>query len=197
MYVNYMGEIEKKIKKRIKISALQNAVLAAVSISGLLLVSAVAPGILKFFKYSGLEKKLNLRSSTNNRSIDRLIQNGYLIFEERNGKKFLRITESGRKILEKEKLSITKKKRKWDKKWRIVIFDIKEYKKELRNKLRNTLISIGFLKLQNSVWVYPYDCEDFIKLLKADFEIGKEILYIVADEIENSRVIEGYFNLHR
>src|SRR3989338_8627041 len=139
-----MGDIEKKIKNRIRISALQNAVLTTVSISGLLLVSAVAPGILKFFKYSGLEKKLNLRSSTNNRSIDRLIQNGYLIFEEKNGKKFLRITESGRKILEKEKLSIPKKT-KWDQKWRIVIFDIKERKRVLRDKLRNTLVAIGFL----------------------------------------------------
>ena len=191
-----MGEIEKKIKKRVRLSFLQRMILTTVSISGLLIMSAVAPGLLKVFKYIGLERKIKFNTLNSNRSINRLLDGGHLIFEIKSGKKFLRITEKGKKVLEKEKLIISKKKKKWDKKWRIVIFDIKERKRELREKLRNTLISIGFLKLQNSVWVYPYDCEDFIKLLKADFEIGKEILYIVADEIENNSWILQRFNLH-
>lgn len=190
-----MGEIENKIKRKIRISFLQKAVLSSVAVSGLLLVGAIAPGILKFFKYTSFSGKTKLNHSTTNRSIRRLVDNGYIVFEDTNGKKFLRITETGKQFLEKETLAFPKKKRKWDKKWRIVIFDIKEKKRELREKLRNTLISIGFLKLQNSVWVYPYDCEDFIKLLKADFEIGKEILYIVADEIENSKWISRCFGI--
>lgn len=191
-----MGEIEKKITRKIRISFLQRAILSSVAVSGVLLVGAIAPGIFRIFKQFGLEDKIKLNSSSQNRSIRRLLLNKYILFEEVGGKKFLRITEKGRHLLEMEAFAFPKKKRRWDKKWRIVIFDIKEKKKDFRDKLRNTLISIGFLKLQNSVWVYPYDCEDFIKLLKVDFEIGKEVLYIVADEIENSKWIKNYFGIN-
>jgi len=53
------------------------------------------------------------------------------------------------------------------------------------------------MRLQNSVWVYPYDCEDLITLLKADFEIGKEVLYVIADKIENEKVLLKDFGLER
>src|SRR3989344_5509248 len=51
------------------------------------------------------------------------------------------------------------------------------------------------LKLQNSVWVYPYDCEDFISLLKADFKIGKDVLYIIVEKLENDWHLRKFFNL--
>jgi len=49
--------------------------------------------------------------------------------------------------------------------------------------------------LQDSVWVYPYDCEDFINLMKADFKIGKDLLYVVADKIENDKFLAQHFKL--
>lgn len=87
------------------------------------------------------------------------------------------------------------KPKKWDGKWRILIFDISEKRKRDRDKLRFILRSIGFFKLQNSVWVYPYDCEDLINLLKTDLHIGKAILYIVADKIEYDINLKKRFDL--
>ncbi len=54
---------------------------------------------------------------------------------------------------------------------------------------------IGFVRLQDSVWVYPYDCEDFIALLKAELKIGKDVLYAIADTIEHDKGIRRHFNL--
>lgn len=54
---------------------------------------------------------------------------------------------------------------------------------------------IGFLKLQDSVWIYPYDCEELVALLKADFRIGKDILYVIADSLENDGWIKRHFGL--
>jgi CRISPR-associated endonuclease Cas2 len=85
--------------------------------------------------------------------------------------------------------------KKWDKKWRVLIFDIPESRKSDRDKIRNSLLSIGFSKLQNSVWVYPYDCENIISLLKADTEIGDRVLYIIAEAIENEDELKKHFNL--
>ena len=70
-----------------------------------------------------------------------------------------------------------------------------EKRKGLRDKIRLTLNSIGFVKLQDSVWVYPYPCEDLIVLLKADFKIGKDLLYIIADSVENDSELQKLFNL--
>jgi len=87
------------------------------------------------------------------------------------------------------------RKRRWDKKWRMLIFDIREERKNIREKVRRTLISLGFYRLQDSVWVYPYDCEDLVVLLKADFKIGKDLLYIISDEIENDEFLRKAFHL--
>lgn len=91
--------------------------------------------------------------------------------------------------------SILLEPERWDRKWRLLIFDIREKRKSCRDKLRLTLVNLGFIRLQNSVWVYPYDCEEYIALLKADFKIGKELLYIIADEVEGDHVLKRYFGL--
>jgi len=57
--------------------------------------------------------------------------------------------------------------------------------------------SAGFVRLQDSVWVYPYDCEDFTALLKADLHIGREVIYIIAESIENDGWLREQFNLPR
>ena len=57
------------------------------------------------------------------------------------------------------------------------------------------LRAIGFYKLQASVWVYPYDCEDLIVLLKKDFLLGKEVAYILAEEIEGEWILKKHFGL--
>lgn len=77
----------------------------------------------------------------------------------------------------------------------MLIFDIPEYRKGLREKIRRSLIAVGFERLQDSVWVYPYDCEDFIMLLKADFKVGKDMLYMVVDELEYDLPLRRRFGL--
>lgn len=47
----------------------------------------------------------------------------------------------------------------WDRKWRIVIFDIPDDKKVARNILRDKLRQIGFILLQESVFVFPFECK--------------------------------------
>jgi len=109
----------------------------------------------------------------------------------------LRITSAGKKRLEQYKtkeISIPKPK-KWDGLWRIVIFDIAEKRRWQRDKIRSALIAAGFMKLQHSVWVYPYPCEEFVKLLKADEEIGKAVLYIEAKKVEYDKPLRELFSL--
>jgi CRISPR-associated endonuclease Cas2 len=192
-----MGKLEEENKKNIRATKIQKVVLRTIATAGLLSVALLAPNALQMLKLFGLDKKLksmaNQTRSINN-SRQRLVKNGLVAYSDSG---FLYLTKAGEKILreiENRDFKI-KKPKKWDRKWRILIFDIKERNRDIRNKIRNTLVSIGFIKLQQSVWVYPYDCEDLITLLKADFEVGKEILYIIADRIENEKVLLNYFGL--
>ena len=95
---------------------------------------------------------------------------------------------------EKIKLVDTKPK-KWDRRYRMVMFDIPERRNRIRKLLRFEMQEVGFLRIQDSVWVYPFDCEEFISLLKADLRIGKDVLYAVVEEIENDKWIRQHFNL--
>ncbi|KKW41875.1 MAG: hypothetical protein UY91_C0010G0002 [Parcubacteria group bacterium GW2011_GWB1_55_9] len=54
---------------------------------------------------------------------------------------------------------------------------------------------VGFVRMQDSVWVYPHDCEDFIALLKMELKIGKDVLYAIADTIEYDKPLRIHFAL--
>lgn len=75
------------------------------------------------------------------------------------------------------------------------MFDIKEPRRSVRDALRRELQAVGFVKIQHSVWAYPYPCEDFIALLKADLHVGKDILYLVVEEMENDYLLKKHFSL--
>ncbi|KKU67532.1 MAG: hypothetical protein UX89_C0014G0002 [Parcubacteria group bacterium GW2011_GWA2_47_16] len=115
----------------------------------------------------------------------------------RNEKGLLRLTPKGETKLRQLKLREykIKKPKRWDNKWRVLTFDIREERRATRDKIRRTLTVIGFIRLQDSVWVYPYDCENLTTLLKADFKIGKDVLYIIADSIENDSWLRKQFSL--
>lgn len=192
-----MSEIEKELKKERKKINIQKIILGSVATAGLLSVALLAPNAAQMLKSFGIDKKLNTFKNDTNRSLTRLLSAGFVVFVEKDGKKFLKLTEKGKlKLMNLEKYNFKfKKPKKWDKKWRIIIFDIPQKRRLQRDRLRFTLKQIGFVKLQQSVWVYPYDCEELITLLKLNFKIGKDLLYIIAEKIENDKLLKRYFKL--
>jgi len=108
----------------------------------------------------------------------------------------IKITDKGRIQTLKFKLAEMKPpKVRWDGKWRVIIFDIPEKNRMVRTEVRQILSEAGFQRLQDSVWVFPYDCEDFIGLMKMDLEIGKNLLYMIVDQIENDRHLRMDFDI--
>jgi DNA-binding transcriptional regulator PaaX len=109
-----------------------------------------------------------------------------------------RLTQHGKEFVHKmelmESLKMRRPKR-WDGRWRIVIFDIWERRRKVRDKLRFLLMKVGFYKLQGSVWVYPYDSEELVALLRADMHLGNGILYLIAEGIENDTKLKRHFKL--
>lgn len=163
-------------------------ILAVVAVSGIMATAFVAPGATQLLKY--FKKKRKYYPSHINTCLDRLVKNG--LIEKRDGK--LSLTVKGELKLSRYQNELQAKK-KWDGKWRIVIFDIWEKSRKKRDFLRNELSDFGFIKLQNSVWITPYDCEDYINLLKTDVGVGRGVIYIVADKIDNEAKYQKIFDL--
>lgn len=193
--------IEKEIKKRkdgkdrkARVAIVQKAVLYALAVAGGLTVALVAPNALQVLKQFGWVKTKRSPRDTINKSVQRL-ERAKLV--ERDERGFITLTKKGEKRLsEIERANYRIKQPKWwDEKWRLVSFDIKEKRKEVRALLRTTLQEVGFVHLHHSVWVYPYDCEDFLSLLKADYHLGVEVLYIIAEYVENDGWLRKHFRL--
>ena len=192
-----MGIVETEAKKKRRNTNIQQALLAAVALTGVVLVATIAPNAPAVLAKLPSVKRAQLRYRYRT-ALGRLVAQGYIAFEKRDGKQYARITEEGSKILafeqEKARLSNIKKKR-WNGRWRVVIFDVPERRRVVRDRLRDIMKEVGFVRLQDSVWVFPYDCEDFITLLKAELKIGVAILYMVVEHIENDKYLREYFGL--
>ena len=193
-----MGTMEKDIAQKIRRDRIVEIILKTVAAAGFLSIALLAPNALQIVKIfekgkRGQNQKYYLKTAA-----ARLAKQGLIEFKKTDRGTFLRITPAGERKLRTIDLDNfqIKKPKKWDGKWRIVIFDIKEARREVRDKLRTSLVQLGFMRLQHSVWVSPYDCEDFIALLKADFMIGKDILYLIVEKLENDALLRAHYNLH-
>src|SRR3989344_4481940 len=179
--------------ERVKI---QQLVLATVAFAGILAITAVAPNTLQAFAFLTKRHRRYQSPALYRDALSRLKERGFIEFGTHRGASVVCITLMGkRELLRYQLREKSIRSVKWDGKWRMVIFDIYEYKRQTRNRMRHDLLSFGFQRLQNSVWVYPYPCEDIIALLKADHRIGKELLHVTADTIENDRWLKHHFGL--
>lgn len=114
-------------------------------------------------------------------SLKRLRENGLIDFVD-DKTLTLRLTDKGR-----NKALWTKKKmedEKWDKKWRLVIWDIPEKRKKARDLLRHQLKQLGFMKLQNSVWASKKDCTKLLKEYIKKVGIGDWVKVLETENID-------------
>ncbi len=191
-----MGTLEEAVRKRRRLGYVQQATLAAIGIAGILLVGMAAPNTLQLLgKIPGNKYRFKNQSA---HILTRLACEGYITFQEKEGKRYARITEAGRRALAVRGNILgqqIQRKKRWDKRWRVVIFDIPEYRRQTRNRLRAMMRSFGFYRLQDSVWIYPYDCEDVIALVKTELKTGASVLYVIVEKLENDQHLRQEFFL--
>jgi len=108
------------------------------------------------------------------------------------------LTKEGRKRAGKyqiDDLEIEKPKN-WDKKWRVVIFDVPVSSGIIRDVFRRKLKEFGFYPLQQSIWAYPYPCHEEIKLLREFFGLNKKQIQVLeVSKLEDDRFLRKYFKI--
>jgi len=117
--------------------------------------------------------------------------------KNKDGTFAMTLTKRGKKralAYDFDKMKI-KKPEQWDKKWRIVLFDIPELNKKERDALRFHIKKLGFLEYQKSVFIYPYDCKKEIGYIVEFHNIKKFVKFIVADLLDNEKYFKKQFGL--
>ena len=93
-----------------------------------------------------------------------------------------------------ENIKVPEMKR-WDKQWRVVMFDIPERHKKSRDALSGTLKKAGFYKFQKSVFVHPFECKNEVDFVVEFFNLRPYVRYMLASHIDNELDIKQHFNL--
>jgi len=131
-------------------------------------------------------------------SINALYESKLLTSENNpDGSTTLTLTDNGKKralTYQSHTMKIERSKV-WDKKWRVVLSDIPEEKREARDALRDHLHYMGFYGLQKSVSVHPFDCKNQIDFLIELHDVRPYVRFMVADSIDNEADLKRFFNL--
>ncbi|MDO8570351.1 MAG: hypothetical protein Q7R97_02100 [Candidatus Daviesbacteria bacterium] len=183
-------------------------VLLILGVTGLVAGSLLVPAlpmavkpVVDYYKKKNKEKEFKEWEKFNQPRLKfllkRLYQQKVVDFKDTNGQTVITLTDKGRKKVlsyQLEEIMINKPP-KWDGKWRIIIYDIRKERKILGDIFRRFLQKMQFLKLQKSVYLTPYPCDEQIEFLRQYYGLGEEVLYVIAQKVENEGVYKKYFGL--
>ena len=148
-----------------------------------------------FKPYVSGDNKINRKEL--NRTLKRLEQNGLIAIKESGEKTTVYLKKEGEKValqfsVKDLQIKIPKK---WDGRWRVVIFDVPDKHKVARNILKAKLDELGFKMVQKSVYAYPFPCEDEIEFVRSIYEVKPFVKIMTVQEIEDEDRLKNFFEL--
>ena len=180
-----------------KLATIALCVLAIASVP-ILIIGAGALGnavqVFKMFNGSKRYSKRQIQSAFENIKRQKLVE----YVADKDGKTIVRITIKGKTRLRAFDIELMKikKPKKWDGKWRLVVFDIPMRFTKGREALRYHLKNLGFFQFQKSAWIYPYPCEDEIIFIADFFGVGKCVEVLIVESILRDEKFKKHFRLY-
>ena len=120
---------------------------------------------------------------------------GLLAAKVIDGSYLVRATSVGKKQAKKYDLDdiFIKIPKKWDKQWRLIMFDIPVGKQKGRLALLSKLRQLGFIMLQKSIWAHPFECQNGVAVLARAFEVDKYVHQLTCDNISAGEYLKNEF----
>lgn len=141
---------------------------------------ALSPELFKLRRELGRKKDWENFSQL----IYHLKRKGYIKIKNLEHKKGVILTRRGAEKALRVQWKMKQKQKRKDEKWQMVIFDIPESKKVLREILRGALQTLGYQRLQDSVWVCAYDVEKETELIMRNYGIDPYVKVFLIEEVE-------------
>ncbi len=157
------------------------------------------PLLLKYFRKNNNEyevwKQFNI--SYLKRTLRRLEKQKMIEIKDKNGKQSIEISNKGKKKILEFALDelIIEKPKFWDKKWRLLSYDIPTELKKEREILREYLLAWKFYPLHESVFLHAYPCEKEIEFLREYIGVGEYVRIFIVWRIENDKPYKDFFNV--
>ena len=193
-YIERLRDFLSSDTKEAKIATVALCVLALASLPVLVFGAAVIGNAVQCFSMFNGSKRYSKRQIQN--AIDSLKRQRLIEYvSEKNGRTVIKITKKGETRLREFDIELMeiKKPKKWDGKWRLVMFDIPMRFTKGREALRYHLKNLNFLQFQKSAWICPYPCEDEMIFIADFFGVGKYVEIITVENILRDEKIKKYF----
>jgi phenylacetic acid degradation operon negative regulatory protein len=129
-------------------------------------------------------------------ALSKLKNMGFIDKYKKDDDVYYKITDNGEKYFD-DTLKVLKENDLWDGKWRLVIFNIPETNRALRDKLRRSLTGLGMGILQGSVWISTKNIKSKIDKIAEKLKAEKYIKYfeVTSSQGLNQQIIENAWNL--
>lgn len=185
--------------KKPKVSIAQD-ILLGIALAGAIIIAGNSPYfvprlIRSYFRW---RKRAKQQRAFQN-AFYRLRRLGYIKTEQQGRQIYISLTEEGRRKAGRFQINHLKVNRpkRWDRRWRILLFDIEELHKSKREALRGILKELNFYPLQKSVWVHAFSCRDEVELLKDFFGLtSKHIRLIEVSSLDGAEEdMKRFFNM--
>ncbi|MBU1091669.1 hypothetical protein KKA27_02310 [Patescibacteria group bacterium] len=184
------------MKEKYSRGELSKEILKGLVLGGFIAVCFVAPNfaqVAKLFDARNSNDRWRLRRTLFNLTKEKLVKTSY----NKKGEEIIKITGDGSRRVLKYKYTDLKipVPKKWDKKWRLVMFDIPEVHRKERNALTSKLQDLGFYPLQKSALISPHECRDEIDFVCEHLGIREYVNYFTLIKPENEEYLRQWFNL--
>jgi|GEM_PF-543616 len=147
----------------------------------------------KFTRHLFPEEKKHSRPQVK-RALTHLVKSGLV---EQLPEEKLHLTEKGRKRAGSFRIDtlLTRKPRHWDGKWRMIVFDIPEKQRKGRDAIRHKLKALNFFQLQESVWIYPYECRLAVQHLADYYNVKPHVHFAIVDAFDQEEVARKCYGI--
>ncbi len=118
---------------------------------------------------------------------------GWIKEEYKESKRIVKLTKEGELEALFQKARLDEEHTAWDGKWRMVVFDIPEDARAIRDRLRTSLKQFGFYGLQASVYVYPFSLNIAAMEYLNKSKLNRYIRFARIDALDNDTDLLHHF----
>ncbi len=182
---------------KIKTRYYAKEILKYLLVSGLIFIAASSPYFVFNLSRSVFKNRKIVRKKFTS-SFWYLKKKGLLQLKRQGHDVCIFLTKDGKKKAGKYQIDdlYIERPKKWDRKWRIVVFDIPNSSHIIRNIFRRKLKEFGFYMLQRSVWIYPFKCREEINFLREFLGANKQQIQVLeANRLDNDDFLRKIFKI--
>ncbi len=180
-------------------AAIVDGVLRFVATGGFITTAFVAPNAVQILDKPLLKAMDRLDKRSREREMRRVLhymkQKGLIVYQSRDYEHGIQLTNKGKERLQNNRYSTLAIPRPeiWDRKWRLIFFDIPLEFSKNRGAFTLKLKKLGYQPLQKSIWVHPFPSRNEIEILTEHFGLRKYVTYVEITEIDSEKKLRERF----